>query len=249
MQMHDSSALFPIKLSTGSLDFNNWLNGGYETGIITLLYGPAGSGKSNFAILASVAQAQKGKKVIFIDTEGSFSVERIHQLAPQNAEFILNNILILKPTSFSEQKKTFAQLSLEIKNSQNLGLVVVDSLTMLYRLELAAARKKNLADIQEVNAELSKQMNILHEIARKKNIAAIITGQVYNEFLSEEDWLGGKEASVSLVGGDILKYWSKCVIELQKKDTKRTALIRKHRSIEEKTINFEIVNEGIRKKG
>ena len=41
----------------------------------------------------------------------------------------------------------------------------------------------------------------------------------------------------------------KCTIELQNEKGKKRALIRKHRSIQEKDLYFEIVNEGIRKKG
>ena len=50
-----------------------------------------------------------------------------------------------------------------------------------------------------------------------------------------------------MVGGDILRYGSKCLIELQVADGGlRRAVIRKHRSIEErKEITFKIVNKGI----
>ena len=136
-----------------------------------------------------------------------------------------------------------------MEKKKSRDFIILKNYALEKKFVVAKPLKKGLTDIQTVNAELSKQMGILHEIARKKNIAAIITGQVYSEFLSEEDWLGGKEAGVNVVGGDILKYWSKCVIELQKKDTKRTALIRKHRSLAEKSIHFEIFNEGIKKKG
>jgi DNA repair protein RadB len=68
------------KVSAGSYDLNKWLYGGYETDIVTVIYGGAGTGKTNFCLLAGVSQAKKGKKIIFIDTEGGFSVERIKQL-------------------------------------------------------------------------------------------------------------------------------------------------------------------------
>ena len=55
------------KTSAGSYDLNRFLSGGYETDIITTIYGPAGSGKTNFCVLASVSLAKKGKKIIFID--------------------------------------------------------------------------------------------------------------------------------------------------------------------------------------
>ena len=53
------------KISTGSFDLNEWLEGGYEKGVVTMIVGPAGSGKSNFSVLAACSQARE-KKVIFI---------------------------------------------------------------------------------------------------------------------------------------------------------------------------------------
>jgi len=235
------------KILTGSSDIDKWLEGGYEKGIITTFYGPSASGKSNLMLLAVCSHALN-KKVIFIDTEGSFSLDRINQISKNNSEIILKNILILKPTNFEEQNKSFYKINREIKYS-NIGLIIVDSITMLYRLALAEAKKDGLEEVQKINAELANQMKILYEIARKKNIPILITGQVYSEFLSEEEWLSGKQAGINLVGGDILKYWSKCTIEMQNEKDKRRAIIRKHRSMKEKDLYFEIVNEGIRKKG
>ena len=52
-----------------------------------------------------------------------------------------------------------------------------------------------------------------------------------------------------MVAGDIIKYWSKCLIELNNESGKRTAFLRKHRSIEEKSLTFQIHDGGIRKRG
>ena len=235
------------KILTGSADIDKWLEGGYERGIITMFYGPSATGKSNFMMLAACHQA-RAKKIIFIDSEGSFSLDRINQLSNNNSEEILKNIAILNPTSFDEQNKAFEKIQKELQ-SENIGLIIVDSISMLYRLALADARKEGQEAVQKINSDLANQMKILYEIARKRNIPVLITGQVYNEFLSEEEWLSGKQAGVNVVGGDLLKYWSKCTIELQIDKGKKRALIKKHRSIQEKDLYFEIVNEGVRKKG
>src|SRR3989338_3826200 len=65
------------KVSSGSGALDKLLEGGYETDVITTIYGPAGSGKTTTCLLAAVSTAtvkeNKDKKVVFIDTEGGFS--------------------------------------------------------------------------------------------------------------------------------------------------------------------------------
>ena len=117
------------KISTGSFDLNKWLHGGYEKGIITMIAGPPASGKTNFVLLASCSQAKKGNRVIFVDTEGGFSPERVEQIVgEEKSEEILKNILILNPTNFEEQKKVFVNLNLITPSSDlhfPLTLIVI----------------------------------------------------------------------------------------------------------------------------
>ena len=236
------------KISTGSFDFNKWLYGGYEKDIITMIAGNAGSGKTNFCILASCSQAKKGNKIIFVDTEGGFSSERVKQIVGDNFKEVLDNILLLTPTNFDEQKKNFEKL-LSLVRKEQISLIVVDGMAMLYRLELGDAQKSGDSEnIKTINREISKQMRDLAEIARKQQIPVIITNQVYTEFLSEEDWKKGVERTTNLVGGDLFKYWSKCIIELKNDRGKRKAVLLKHRSLPNKELNFEIRNRGIFRK-
>ncbi len=237
------------KISAGSYDLNTFLYGGYEKDIITTIYGEAGTGKTNLCLLVAVSQAKKNNKVIFIDTEGGFSVDRFKQIAGEEYEKFLKNIILLKPVNFSEQIKVFSSLLDQIKNKGKIGLIIVDGMTMLYRLELAeAAQNEDKQKIKETNRELAKQMRILAEIARKKLIPVVVTNQVYSEFLSSEEFRAGKKAKTRMVGGDILKYWSKCLIELENSKGKRKLVLKKHRSLPEKYLNFEITNRTIKKR-
>jgi len=238
------------KISTGSFDLNKWLYGGYERDVITMIAGPPGSGKTNMGILTACSQAKKGNKVIFIDTEGGFSVERVKQIVGnENTENILKNIFLLQPTNFEEQKKCFIQLLNTLKK-EHVGLIVIDGMAMLYRLELGdAVKSKDENSIKEVNKEVAKQMRILAEISRKQNIPVLITNQVYSGFLSEEDWKNGVKRETNIVGGDLFKYWSKCIIELKNDGGKRKAVLLKHRSMPQKELSFEIKDLGIFKKG
>ena len=236
------------KISAGSYDLNKWLEGGYEKGVITMLAGPAGSGKTNFVLLVVCSQAKKGNKVIFIDTEGGFSVERIKQIVGENYKDILKNIFLLEPTSFEEQKKNFSMLLAKVKK-EHVSLIIVDGMAMLYRLELGdAIKEKTDKKIKEVNREVAKQMRVLAEISRKQNIPILITNQVYGGFLSEEDWKKGVEREMNLVGGDLFKYWSKCIIELSLDKNKRKAVLVKHRSLRQKELSFEIKDKGVFKR-
>ncbi len=223
------------KISAGSYDLNKWLFGGYESDIISVIYGGPGTGKTNFCVLAAVSQAKKGNKVIFMDTEGGFSVERVKQIVPEEYENVLKNILLLKPTNFSEQKKDFEKLLENL--DKEASLIIVDGMTILYRLDFAGAREKGDREAMKINSELARQLRILAEIARKRKIPVIITNQVYN-------W----ENSKKMVGGDILTYWGKCLIELINEKGKRIAYLRKHRSLPEKELEFQISNLGIKKR-
>jgi len=218
-----------MRISSGSL-IDSLLNGGFETDIITTIYGPAGSGKTNICLLTSIKLALENKKIIYIDTDSSFSVERLKQLT-KDYEKVLEKIVFLKPTSFEEQKKSFDKLR-ELSEDQ-IGLIIIDSISMLYRLELGKTE-----DVYDVNKELGLQISYLNEIARKKNIPVLITNQVYTDF---------QDNKIKMVGGDLLKYGSKCLIELKKfHKGVRAAIVKKHRSIEEdKSVYFRIINSGI----
>jgi DNA repair protein RadB len=232
------------RVSTGSYDFNKWLYGGYEKGIITMIAGPPGSGKTNFVILTACSQAKKGNKVIFIDTEGGFSSDRVKQIIGENFENVLRNVLLITPSSFDEQSKFFMTLNEKLKKEQ-VTLIIVDGMAMLYRLELGDARKEGDENIKKVNREVAKQMKILSEVSKKQNIPVIITNQVYHDFLSEEELKKGIKREVNIVGGDLFQYWSKCIIELKNERGKRKAILLKHRSLPQKELAFEIKKDGI----
>ena len=220
------------KISSGSKIVDKLLNGGFERGVISTIFGPAGTGKSNIAMLIALRVAGQGKKVVFIDTEGGFSAERAAQLAPTKYLALLKNIILLEPTSFDEQKKVFKQLA-DIVNSEKVGLIVIDSIVMLYRLQRGSDEEVSIT-----NKELANQLAILSGIARKKNIAVLTTNQVYADF--------GKPNNFHMVGGDLLKYWSKCIVKIESIDGIRKASIFKHRSLpENKSVYFDIIGNGL----
>lgn len=222
------------KVPTGSDVLDKLLEGGYETDVITALYGPAGSGKTTSCLIAAVSAAtakeNKDKKVVFIDTEGGFSTERLQQLTGDDKEArkVLERVMLLKATSFAEQKKYIDILSEQM--SSKICLIVCDTISSLYRIERGE-------DNASLNRELGKQLSVLLTIARKKEIPVVVTTPVYADFVDK--------AKVKMVGGDILKYSSKCLIELRiNGNGTRTAVLTKHRSLPQRDVDFRITEKG-----
>ena len=76
-------------------------------------------------------------------------------------------------------------------------------------------------------------------MGRKKNIPIVVKNQVYADI--------DKGDGTKMVGGDILRYSSKCLIELTRlAGGVRQVTLRKHRSLPDgKRVRFTIDDEGI----
>ena len=149
---------------------NEILKGNIERKTITQIYGPPGVGKTNIGIISAINFIKKGFKVVYVDTEGGLSIERIKQISGNDIENILDNLIIYEPESFEEQSAILEKLLF----IDNLGLVVVDGISSLYRLELS----DNVNENTRLNRILGKQILTLLNIAKKKNVAVLITNQV-----------------------------------------------------------------------
>lgn len=205
-------------------DLDGILGGGLLPGNITHVYGPPASGKTNMALLATRNAAKRGK-VIFIDSEGGFSIERLKQISGEDFDSILKNLLLIEPTDYDEQKVAIKKLE-ELVPKTRAKLVIVDSIAVLYRLE----------EEKDVKV-LGRQIAQLLRIARKFRIPVLVTNQVYTDINTQE---------IVPIGGDILRYWSKIVLEMEDKGGNRCAVLRKHKHLPEGArVYFSITQSGI----
>ncbi len=215
------------RLKTGSESIDTLLNGGIEKGIITNIYGESGTGKTNLCIQLAVRTAEKGEKAIYVDTEGGFSPERFLQMTDEEN---LEHLYLQEPMDFEEQKEAIRQAT-DLATNNQVGLIIVDSMVSLYRL------KVNSDNASEINQKLSQQLSELSKVARKQNIPVVVTNQVYTSF--DEDKL-------ELVGRDVPRYWSKCLLKL-KNNGKRSIVVSKHRSLpENRSKTFKITDKGLK---
>lgn len=222
------------RLPTGS-SIDSILGGGVERGTITQFYGPPASGKTNIAIKLAVETSKRDKKTVFIDTEGGISVERIRQVSGSSFESVADNIIVFEPSSFREQGEAIQRTLNVLKNhGDSVDLIVLDSAVALYRLKEGNG--------SNFNVDLGRQLFLLLQMARRFDLAVVITNQIYS--LRGDD---GVER-VSPVGGTLLRYWSKTIVELEMGDRpgERVAVLRRHRNRPEGLrTSFRIVPEGI----
>jgi DNA repair protein RadB len=219
--------------SDSSLDV--LLDGGFEKGCVTQIYGSPSSGKSNVALALAVNVAKNNRKVIYIDTEGGISIDRIKQISGYDFSNVANNIMVLEPTDFLQQTENLRSIDVWLRrHHEEVDLIILDSAVALYRVDDMKSYK--------LSKELRKQIQLLSNIARKYDIAVIITNQIYAAF--DDDG----ENEVRAVGGDILSYISKVIIQLERGEeiNQRVATLKRHRSLPEgRQVTFSITSSGI----
>ncbi len=217
------------RLPSGCQSLDLLLSGGFESGIITQLYGEAGTGKSNIVMQLAVQAVARNLRVIFIDTEG-FSAERFKQIAGPGAEEMAAKIMIFEPMSLEQQAIAIREAA-KIAG-RDLGLIILDSATSLYRVLLEAE------DNRSIRRTLTVQLSELQEIARRHRIPVVITNQVYMDIESN---------SLRPIGGTGLEHICKAIVFLEKKgEGVRSARLMKHRSSPEGiTEDFRLTARGV----
>jgi DNA repair protein RadA len=149
------------------------LRGGFTMGELALVYGEAATGKTTTVIQTATACATSGLKVVYIDSDRSFTQQRFNQIAGSRSGDISELITLFFPETFSEQRRIVE--SLENYATSKLGMVVVDSISSLYRTAFSGA-----VSIFNLNRDLGRQVAYLGELASTHNIACVITSQVHS---------------------------------------------------------------------
>jgi DNA repair protein RadA len=169
------------KCSTGSKNLNELLGGGIETQAMTELIGEYGAGKTQICLMLSVmAQLplEKGGlngNVVYMDTEGTFMPERIHEIAQAmgvDPHETLGNIFLARAYNSSHQTLLTNSL-FKFCPENNIKLVIVDSMIGHFRGEYVG--RENLSERQQ------KLNSLLHKLLRLTeafNLPVIVTNQV-----------------------------------------------------------------------
>ncbi|MCU0859313.1 MAG: DNA repair and recombination protein RadB [Thermoplasmata archaeon] len=217
-------------LATGSPSLDELLEGGLEGGAITLLFGEAGTGKTNVCLQVARNVALAGKKVIYIDTEG-VSLERLMQIAGERYEEVMRNVLFFEPHNFDDQEKFVEKAVKLAESSLEVGVIILDSATIHYRLTRNDEEKGT-------RRSLSTQLAKLLGVARGKGIPVLLTSQVYTDI---------EKHTFEPLGGHVLLHNAKTIVRLDKVGSStRRAVIIKHRHLEEgRRADFRLTRGGV----
>lgn len=187
--------------TTGCSSLDKLLEGGLPADGVTLVYGEAETGKTSLAVQCAVYCARAGYKTLFMDPDGTFSTQRLTQIAYRDFERISPMIILMRPATFKEQMRTIDHLDEYL--TRKFGLVVVDTITSLYRVELGGPNESFA-----LNRKLNRQVALLAQIAKTQNVAVLITSQVRSILLKGRF---GTEP----VATRVLKFWSDIVLALE----------------------------------
>ena len=232
------------RILTGSPAFDKMIGGGVETQSITEVYGEFGSGKSQLAHQLCVnvqlppEKGGLGAKAIYIDTENTFRPERIEQMAKAaglDTKEVLDNIYVARACT-TDHQILLADKASDIAKQGGFKLIVVDSLTSLFRTEYCG--RGALAERQQ---KLGQHLAALHKLAEMHDMAVFVTNQVQ----SRPDVFFGDPTRP--VGGHILGHSATARIYLRKsKANTRVANLVDHPGLPPESATFQIVEAGIR---
>ena len=160
-----------------------------------LVYGEAETGKTTLAIQCAINCARMGYKTIFIDCDHTFLGRRMAQIASEDFDELAPQIILMKPQDFRQQAFVIDRLAEYV--GERVGLIVVDTITRLYREGLEGNMRKTL----RLNRELNRQMAYLAQITRTESVASLIVSQVRSVFLEAD-------RTVQPVAMRVLKFWA-----------------------------------------
>ncbi len=180
-------------------------------GVISV-WGEFGVGKTTFALQTAINNAINGKKSLYLYTKPNFPAEKIEVLFKDSLDF-LDKIKFVKPINFYDLTAIVFNLEfLILKNldekNEPLKLIVIDSLTDLYRLELNREKKEKNYNL---NYHLNQVLATLSYISDSYNIEVLII----NEKRQKRDL----EQIIEIQsGGKVMKYWVSYDIKIERTD-------------------------------
>jgi len=170
-----------IQITTGSKELDKLLEGGFETGSITEIFGEFRTGKTQLChqicVTCQLPLEQGGGegKALYIDTEGTFRPERLLAIAERyglNGDDVMDNVAYARAHNTDHQSALLLQASAMMAESR-FALLVVDSATGLYRTDYSGR-----GELSARQMHLARFLRTLMRLADEYGVAVVITNQV-----------------------------------------------------------------------
>ena len=162
-----------IRISCGSKAVDAILGGGVETSSITEMYGEFRTGKTQIChtmCVTSQLPLEVGGgngKVVVIDTEGAFRLERLKPIAEHyglDPQAVLENVVYCRVYNTDTQIKIIStDLPALLKESGPFRLIIIDSATSLFRVDFQG--RGELAERQQKVTFPKKMASEIHVFA------------------------------------------------------------------------------------
>jgi len=169
------------RITTASKNLDILLGGGIETQAITEFVGEYGTGKSQICMQLCITAQQPpdkgglGGKVLFIDTEGTFSPQRINDISKQRGldpKKTLENIIYARCYN-SDHQMLIVDKTSKVIEEEDIKLIIVDSLISHFRGEYIG--REMLSERQQ---RLNQHIHKLLRLAELYNCAVVVTNQI-----------------------------------------------------------------------
>ena len=227
-----------VNISTGINCLDQILGGGFSLGCISLVFGESGTGKTTLAMQCAVNHVRDNHSVIYVDSDGMFSLDRLSQIVYGDLSSVASSIMVFSPRTFQEQNQIIETLEGFI--SSRTKLVIFDTFSSLYRLELTD-REQTFG----INRQMNRQLAYLAEISRRKGIAILLTSQV-RSILEEERTK--KKRSIEPVAARLLGFWSDlilCLRSTRSPTIKEAELLKPQESESASSCLIQLTGKGI----
>lgn len=197
------------RISTSSLALDLELGGGIPCGRVTMIVANESAGKTTLACNIIVEAQKQGKRVVFIDVEGTFDAEWAKAIGVD-----LSKLHIAIPDN-GEQAMDILE---DVLRTNECGLVILDSVAALMpKSEIESSMEDDLEKLgnkavmlNRAMRKLTSALNEMDELGERNNTSVILL----NQFREKIGIAYGNPEVIP--GGKGIKFTSSIILELRK---------------------------------
>lgn len=205
------------------------------------IWGDFGVGKTTYSLQTAKLHALNKKKILFIYTKPNIPYDRISFVFETALDAVLETVAFQKLTNFEEMYKYIFNLEFlvleDLKSKKRvINLIIIDSMTDLYRLELNREKKaKNFI----LNFKLNQLLANLVYLNKKYQIGLLVVNEISRR---TQD---GQTYEVES-GGSVMDYWVKNSIKIERTDVVNERKFILHRGNDNSSlvINYKLSDSG-----